>query len=1266
MQVSAVELTPISLQLKWTHQFQFAGYYAAKELGYYEEEGLDVEIYEFNYTDAVVDKVVNGEVDFGIGDSTILAEFVNGQPIVALSAIIQENPLALFAKKSSNISKPSDLIGKKVMFDKAGVGGAAIQAMLIKQGINPSKYVSLEHDYNYQGLIDVTVDAISGYLTGATYFYKSHNIPINIIKPQSYGVNFYGDILFTSQQMLKQNPETVEKFKKASLKGWDYAVNHTDEIINIILTKYNKTLTYDALHFEAQEMIKLMDYPIIEVGHMHQQRWEHVADVFKQQGMIKKEVDFTSFIYNPAITSYFYLILPLLILSLLLIAWSFRNHFQHRKLIKNLERLNFAFGTANQGWFDLNVQTGAISVSDEYSRLLGFDPAHFHTDIQEWKSNLYPEDREKVLTMFEESLATGDVCEMEYRRKTKDGDWLWLHTVGQVIEWDKKGQAVRGVGVHTDISTRKQAELKLIDSESHLQEAQRYAHIGYWELLRDSSIATWSEQMFIIFGLPPEVESGPETLCDILHASDCANFMESLQHSFATGEEHHIEYRITRRNDGEERWIECRGKPVIDSNGEIEKISGFIQDITERKRGEEKLQLSARVFSETNEGITITNAQKEIVDVNPAFCEITGYSREEILGQNPRILSSGKQSPQFYADMWLNIDKYGHWQGEIWNRTKSGEVYAELLNISTILDGNDKVINYVGVFTDITHSKHQQEELSRMAHYDVLTQLPNRTLLSDRFHQATAHSKRSGHQLAVCFLDLDKFKPINDTYGHKVGDELLKNVATRLKESIRAEDTVSRQGGDEFALLLGEIESFSHCEQFLDRLLETIAQPYLIDGVSHTISASCGITLYPFDDADLDTLLRHADHAMYQAKQAGRNRHRLFSVEDDAFFSEKQQRISEIEQALINNEFSLYYQPKVHMLTGEVFGVEALIRWIHPEKGLIPPLDFLPVLEDTEVELKVGDWVINQALVQLNDWNNNGIKLEVSVNISSHHLQSKHFYSQLEKALEQYPSVDSKSLQLEILESSALGDLETVSGIIKTCQEALGVNIALDDFGTGYSSLTHLRNLTANTIKIDQSFVRDVLDDPSDYAIIEGVIGLANAFNREIIAEGVETTEHGLMLLIMGCVDAQGYGIAKPMPAKDVSGWLSSYQPNKEWLLFASKFRTVKENKLAFFQLITEHWINHFTANITSPPERVTQWPNMNERDDHCGQWIKREKQGSLFDNEDLQNLEQAHEDFHLTAQSLQVKYQDGDIDSAREDLSELQTAFDKMNSALA
>jgi len=688
------------------------------------------------------------------------------------------------------------------------------------------------------------------------------------------------------------------------------------------------------------------------------------------------------------------------------------------------------------------------------------------------------------------------------------------------------------------------------------------------------------------------------------------------------------------------------------------------REISSRREMEEKLLLSSRVFNDTLEGILITDVNKVIVDVNPAFCDITGYSHKEVIGKNPNILSSGKQFPEFYSDMWQSLNVQGHWQGEVWNRKKCGEIYAELLTISSLKNEDDIVTNYVGIFTDITTSKQHQDELNLMAHYDVLTGLPNRILFADRFHQAIAHSKRMGSHLAVCFLDLDNFKPVNDNFGHETGDELLIEVAKRIQSCLREEDTISRQGGDEFTLLLNDIESYEQVEQTLERIEHSFSQPYIISGYPHKITVSSGVTLYPDDDGDVDTLLRHADNAMYQAKQSGRNCHQLFNTTQDKEVSLKHDRLGEISLALENNEFELYYQPKVNMQEGNVFGAEALIRWNHPEQGLIPPLDFLPIIEATDLEIKVGRWVIEQALKQLERWHNQGISLEVSVNIASYHILSEQFFSELESALARYPDVDSNNLQLEILESSALGDLNAIREIIKACQDALGVKVALDDFGTGYSSLTHLRNLPANTIKVDQSFVRDMLDDPSDYTIIDGIVGLAESFSREVIAEGVETTEHGLMLMLMGCYEAQGYGIAKPMTTSDLSNWLAAYIPNQEWISNARQQRTQKENKIKLFRLVCTHWQQRFSSSIHAHAETTQAWPIMGDKHCHCGAWIKRAKQENLFIT-GLSQLEEAHKEMHFLAQAIHQKYLDGGVNDARDVMGQLQTSFDAISNAL-
>ena len=830
---------------------------------------------------------------------------------------------------------------------------------------------------------------------------------------------------------------------------------------------------------------------------------------------------------------------------------------------------------------------------------------------------------------------------------------------------DNNGNLIGILGVARDITKYKESLAQLKESESRLNAAQSYAKIGYWELQADQKTTFWSEQMYVLFGLDKGFKTGPEALYDIMNKNDFPTFITSIKKSLSTGYEHHVFYRITRPCDGQDRWIECRGKAERDSNDKICKISGFVHDITEQKNEQEKLKLSSRVFSDTHEGIVITDPEQLIVDVNPAFSQITGYSREDSIGKPLSILNSGKQSPQFYADMWRTIAEQGYWQGEVWNRTKQGELYAESLNISSLKDDQDKVTHYVGMFSDITESKRQQDQLNLIAHYDVLTKLPNRVLFIDRFHQSIAHSMRTGHQLAVCFLDLDDFKPVNDNYGHETGDRLLIEVAERITACIRGEDTVSRQGGDEFAILINDIESNSQYEKAINRIHQALALPYFFDDVQHNVTASSGVTLYPSDDGDIDTLLRHADQAMYQSKLLGKNRSQLYNPDSDQRIIKNNHQREEIEQALDQHEFQLYYQPKVNMVTGEVFGVEALIRWIHPEKGLIPPLKFLPFIEGTPLEIKVGKWVITEALQQLEVWQQQGIKLEVSVNISSNHLLSSSFVIDLEKSLENYPPENSQYLQLEILESSALGDINTINNTIKSCQKHLGVSFALDDFGTGYSSLTHLRNLPVSTIKIDQSFVRDMLDDPSDYSIIDGVIALTKSFHRNVIAEGVETTAHGLMLLLMGCEEAQGYQIAKPMPAAAFSQWLSTYIPNQEWRLCGNDNFSEKENSLAIFQLISAQWKEKIKRKILSSPDDATPWPILDTQQCHCASWIHRGSQDQLFDTAGIQKVEQAHNKIHIIAHEMQQKYEKGNIEEARAALADLESAFTDMNTAV-
>jgi diguanylate cyclase (GGDEF)-like protein/PAS domain S-box-containing protein len=574
----------------------------------------------------------------------------------------------------------------------------------------------------------------------------------------------------------------------------------------------------------------------------------------------------------------------------------------------------------------------------------------------------------------------------------------------------------------------------------------------------------------------------------------------------------------------------------------------YYQRKLERKQANEKLKLAASVFTHAREGIIITDATGSIIDVNGTFIKNTGYSREELIGQNSRLLHSGRQSPEFYNDMWKALLSQGYWYGEIWNRRKNGEVYAEMKIISAVKDKSGVTTHYVALCSDITPMKKHAAQLEHIAHYDVLTNLPNRSLLADRLSLSMVQSQRHDNSLAVVFLDLDGFKDINDTHGHNVGDELLIVVSQRMKEALREGDTLARIGGDEFVAVLVDLAKIEDCEPVLERLLLAASETIAVGGAELHVSTSIGVTIYPQDSVDADQLMRHADQAMYVAKQAGKNRYHLFDTAQDDAIKIQRKSLEAIRSALDNHQFVLHYQPKINMRTGTVIGLEALIRWQHPERGLLQPNEFLSVIENHSMGIKVGEWVLNTVMTQISLWQETGLNLPVStsVNISALQLQQNDFVDSITALLAAHPDVDPRYLELEVLETSALDDVAHVSSVMNACI-ALGVNFSLDDFGTGYSSLTYLRRLPAHMIKIDQSFVRDMLVDPDDLAIVEGVIALAKSFKREVIAEGVETIEHGTALLQMGCELAQGYGIARPMPADAIPRWVDDWKPDVSW-----------------------------------------------------------------------------------------------------------------------
>nr|CRH05627.1 putative Diguanylate cyclase/phosphodiesterase with PAS sensor [Candidatus Magnetococcus massalia] len=488
--------------------------------------------------------------------------------------------------------------------------------------------------------------------------------------------------------------------------------------------------------------------------------------------------------------------------------------------------------------------------------------------------------------------------------------------------------------------------------------------------------------------------------------------------------------------------------------------------------------------------------------------------------------------------------------------------------------------------------------LSQSAYYDNLTGLPNRSLLHDRIKTGIAHSKRNGQILAVCMMDLDGFKPINDTYGHEAGDEVLKVTASRLLENMRGDDTAVRLGGDEFVLLINDLKSEDECILALNRILSSVSQPTPFGDAVCQVTGSMGVTLYPNDSSEPDTLLRHSDQAMYKAKERGKNDFEMFDPTLASRHRANKSTLSRIAKALDKKQFKLFYQPQVNCQTGEVVGVEALIRWDHPVLGIRPPGEFLPLVEKDDTIIALGNWVIGEALAQWQRWQAEGLDLTISVNISARQLLHKGFGETLQRVHASLPNGHSNPLELEILETAALEDLNSVARLINNSRQ-MDYKYALDDFGTGYSSLAHLKHLSVNTLKIDQSYVRDMLDDPGDMAIVQGILGISEAFNATVVAEGVENIDQVMMLIGMGCQVIQGYAIAKPMSHEKFAAWLANYNSNPVWKAARDTYPSRGQFDLLVIEVAHRHWFEQIQRSLQHNPTNTAQMPPL-ESYDQC------------------------------------------------------------------
>ena len=820
---------------------------------------------------------------------------------------------------------------------------------------------------------------------------------------------------------------------------------------------------------------------------------------------------------------------------------------------------------------------------------------------------------------------------------------------------------------------------------------------GIWDWDLDSNRVYYSPRCRSLLGLHPDENADQlDAWLNRIHPDDLGAWRTAMARHQSGATPDFVCEHLLRVQDDNWRWLIARGRTVErDGQGRPLRLIGTLADVTDRKLTEHSLAYLVNLETvlleaskalltakpEAVEGVVerVLGAVARRMDAEHACVFTLDPEGRELrathtwgLVEGSCQLADASPLPEEWLPRWMETLRHGEdvrindlsQLPDAWDRDRDllvkigvQSVAAVPLRTGTLLGGflalevdnrprdwRESELRTLRLLADLVSAASERrklelelmasrQRLEEVALYDGLTGLPNRRLLEERMHEAMAAAAEAGTQLAVCYLDLDDFKPINDHYGRSVGDGILKAAAVRLREHVRESDTVARLGGDEFVLLMGGFDSLIECANSLDRLVKGLAQPYLVDGMELRVTASIGVILYPRDSHDADTLLRHADHAMYQAKQRGRNRVRFFDTVRDRRALARRSQLERVSEAIDGGELRLYYQPKVDMRRGKVVGAEGLVRWQHPTKGLLPPGAFIPLLDGTELQQRLDWWVIGAGLEQLEVWHAQGLDLGLSLNISARSVQHEGFVSELRSRLESHRRLASDALSLEILESEALGDLDAVANVMERCDD-LGVRFALDDFGTGYSSLTYFRRLPAQVLKIDQTFVRDMLRSKDDRNIVEGVVGLARAFQREVIAEGVESAAHGLMLLHMGCDRAQGFGLGEPMPPDQLPTWIERYVSPPLWGLKHS-FDWSAGNILDLLTMESVHrdWVARLLRSASG--SSATRPPELAESKSGFGRWYYGEGREEFGDLSTFQELEERYHLVHARARQL-------------------------------
>jgi len=812
-------------------------------------------------------------------------------------------------------------------------------------------------------------------------------------------------------------------------------------------------------------------------------------------------------------------------------------------LRKNEERLELAQRIAQLGSWSVDMESKRGKWSDEMYRIYGLDKSETTPGYEMFIESVHPDDREKVSSSYERILESGDGVKLEHRITRPGGETRFLLTSIEA-EKDEKGEVTGLVGVSQDITESKLLTHDLQEWKNRYEAAIKSSGQVLYDWDTRTSEVTYGGELTEILGYASEeMKGGLARWRQLIHKEDLDIYDEALDRIISTRESSHIEYRV-RRKDGKYIQVEDNGQFIQDSGNEQLRMIGFVKDITERKKNEEKIRMAAEVYDNATEGVIVTNPEGVIQFVNPAFSVITGFGMDEAVGKTPSILKSGRHNKEFYRKMWKTLLTTGRWQGEVWNRRKNGEAYLQQMTVTAIKDTNGAVTQYASVFSDITEIKAIAKEVEYQAYQDALTGLPNRQLFVDRLKQTIGRSRRDKRTFALLFIDLDDFKRINDSLGHVVGDLMLQGVTVRLVGCAREEDTVARLGGDEFTIILENLGHEEMATIVAQRIISSLEEPFSYKGDDIFATVSIGVAIYPDDGTSAENLLRNADMAMYHAKQSGKNKYHFFTQSMNDKVVKRLKVETSIRKGISNDEFVPFYQPKVNALTGVIAGFEALARWRRPDGSFTPPVEFIPTAEDTGLIVPIGERILLSAMEQTGVWHKSGHPhINVSVNISTVQIDQENLVEVVRANLET-TGFPAEHLVLEITETSLMKEPAMVLSTLNNLRD-MGVGISLDDFGTGFSSLSHLQKFPIDELKIDRFFVCSIPGNPDDSAIATSIISMAHHLNLRVVAEGVETRDQLDFLVSAGCDETQGYLHSPPLPKEKIGEMLNNQPDNR-------------------------------------------------------------------------------------------------------------------------